>query len=75
MTRKRHGHTNKLHPLRVYLDARGLGYRPAAEALGCHFSTLSHICCGRRSKPSLWLARRIVEWSKGKITFEELFEG
>lgn len=58
------------HPLRAYMLAHGISYRMAMEQLD---ATNLHHVCARSQRPGAGLAQRIVKWTKGEVTFEDLY--
>lgn len=60
------------HPLLEYIQKRGLTYRAAAKELRCDFTRLHHVCV-RRNRPLPELAKRIVEWTKGEVSYADLY--
>jgi hypothetical protein len=59
--------------LKEYLKTERIGMTRAAKELRVHKTYLYEIV-GRRMPPGRKLAQRIVEWSKRKITLEDLWE-
>lgn len=58
------------HPLRAYMLAHGISYRMAMEQLD---ATNLHHVCARSQRPGAGLAQRIVKWTEGAVTFEDLY--
>lgn len=60
------------HPLHAYLVAHGVSYRMAGLELQTGFTNIHHICA-KNQNPGPQLAMRIVKWTKGAVTFEDLY--
>ncbi len=60
--------------LAEWIEAEGITRTAAADRLGLSQSYLTELCQQKRS-PSIHVAIRIVETSKGAVTFRELVDG
>ena len=58
--------------LKDYLESRQLTYKEFAKMIGVHVTTISNYINFKRT-PALWVALRIEEMTKGKVTVEDMY--